>query len=467
MAALMGAIDTTIMAVALPQLRVSLDSSVVLLAWTLTIYQIVQMVMYPVAGRLSDALGRTRVLLACVVTFTIASLLCGFAPNVGTLIALRGIQAVGAGGLLPSAVGIVAERYPARRAQAVGLISSVLPIGAILGPTVGGLILQYSTWRALFWINVPIGVIVIAGVLLTVGPGTDRPRHSFHVDVQGLALYSAAILVVMYGLSAMGEDSTLIGDPRLYALFAGAVALAVAFVWHVRRTKEAIMDFTLLARNPFLAANLYNAVFGAVVVGPYSFLPLFAVVRYGLSPFESGAVLTPRALVVVGTSLLSSLVILPRGYRLPLLAGVFLSGVTLLLLGAGVSGVHLGGLVVPDFWWLAGVLCVGGVGLGLANPAANNAVIDLAPDQAAAITGIRSMFKLAGGAISISAVSVALSFSTDPSSGLSRIFLVLAACLTLALPLALMIPDAPHQIGAGGQGTSAMAVATRRRAPGG
>src|SRR6185437_15196529 len=115
-------------------------------------------------GKLSEALGRRRVFLFCVVVFTASSVLCGLAPNVGWLIAFRAVQAIGGGGLMPSAVGIIADEYRSHRAQAIGLISSVMPIGSIVGPNLGGFILQNWSWRALFWINVPIGVAVIAGV---------------------------------------------------------------------------------------------------------------------------------------------------------------------------------------------------------------------------------------------------------------------------------------------------------------
>jgi hypothetical protein len=297
----------------------------------------------------------------------------------------------------------------------------------------------------LFWINIPIGLVVIAGVLLVTNQLSEARPHRFHVDALGLVLYVAAILAVIYGLTILAEDPTLVGSPLVYGLFASALLMGIVLVWHVHRAKDPIMDYTLLARSPFLPANLYNALLGAMVVGPYSFLPLYAVVKFGLSPFESGAVLTPRALTAIGTSLVSSMLILPLGYRLPMVVGMVLASVNLVLLGTGAIGVQLGGLVINGFWFMAAALCVGGVGLGLANPAANNAALDLAPTQAAAITGIRAMFRLAGGALSISVITVALSFTADQAAGLANIFLWLAASLVVSVPLTLMIPDAPRR----------------------
>jgi MFS family permease len=165
-AVLMSSIDNTIVAVAIPELERSFGAPLSWISWTLTVYQLVQVVMLPLAGKLSDSLGRTRLFVACVAIFTVSSLLCGMAPNIGLLIVFRALQAIGGGGLLPSAVGIIADQYRDRRAQAVGLISSVMPMGTILGPNLGGFLLQNWSWHALFWVNVPIGLVVVIGVLL-------------------------------------------------------------------------------------------------------------------------------------------------------------------------------------------------------------------------------------------------------------------------------------------------------------
>ena len=203
----MSSIDNTIVAVALPEIKRTLDAPLTWTSWTLTSYQLVQVVMFPLAGKLSDSLGRTRVFIFSLVIFTLASLLCGLAPNLGLLIAFRAVQAIGGGGLLPSAVGIVADRYPVRRAQAVGIIGSAMPLGTILGPNIGGLLLQIWSWRALFWVNVPIGIAVVVGVLLTSSRTSPhrqlaRPR----VDLVGVVLYGAAIVTLIYAMTLIAND---------------------------------------------------------------------------------------------------------------------------------------------------------------------------------------------------------------------------------------------------------------------
>lgn len=441
-AVLMSSIDNTIVAVAIPELEKSLDAPLSWISWTLTAYQLVQVVMLPVAGKLSDSLGRTRLFVVCVTIFTVSSLLCGMAPNIGLLVAFRGLQAIGGGGLMPSAVGIIADQYPKRRAQAVGLISSVMPMGAILGPNLGGFLLQNWSWRALFWVNVPIGILVVVGVLLLAERRRAEARRArLHVDVVGLVLYAAAIVGVTYAMTMLANDPSQLHGVLVWGLIAASLVVAVVFVWHVRHADDPVLDYTLLARNPFLAANIYNFFFGAAVMGFFSFIPYYAVVRYHLSAFESGAVLTPRALMVVGGSIISSVYVIRLGYRLPMLVGMGLVDVSLLLLSRDWNGLQIGGLEIQGFWQLATFLAIGGVGMGISNPASNNASLELAPHKAAAMTGIRSMFRLTGGALSIAAIVLALSFFPDQAAGFSVIYVVLAGIILATVPLVFLIPD--------------------------
>ena len=440
---LMASIDGTITIVALPQLTDSLNASLSWVGWTLTSYQLVQIVMYPLAGQLSDMFGRRRVFLFCVITFTASSLLCALSPNIGMLIVFRAVQAVGGGGLLPSVIGMIADDYRDHRAQAIGLISSIMPIGSIIGPNLGGFLLAVWGWRAMFFINVPIGVLLVLGFILLMPKHADTVlRTSLHIDVIGLVQFVGAIVSLMYGMTVIANDVAKARNPLVWLVFAVSVVLSVTFVLHVRRTPDAIMDYRLLARNPFLAANGYNFLFGAVTMGFYSFIPFYAVLKYGLTPFESAAVLTPRAVVVMLVSAFASVSVKRLGYRWPMLLGMGFVGLTFVLMAQGATSVQIGGWSIQGFWLLASIISIGGIGMGLANPASNNAAIDIAPEKAASITGIRGTFRLAGGTISITSIVLALSFFSDQAAGLDMIFLVFTAILLVIVPLVLMIPEA-------------------------
>jgi MFS family permease len=315
-----------------------------------------------------------------------------------------------------------------------------MPIGSIVGPNIGGFILEHWTWRELFFVNVPIGVAVIVAVNWLLKERESVTR-AFHVDALGIALYAGGIVALMYGLTVVGEDASLIRSPRFWGLIAGSVVLLLAFLRHVRMARDPVVSYRLLAQQPFLAANLYNFFFGAAVFGFFSFVPYYGVVRFGMSPFESGAILTPRAIAMVVASTITSLFILRLGYRLPMLVGMGLVCVSLLLLGQGQTTMQLGGVTLSGFWLMSVILMISGAGMGTANPASNNAALDLEPRQAAALTGVRGMFRFTGGAVSIAAVVMALTFFPDQAEGLSTIFKALAVVLLITVPLTFMIPD--------------------------
>ena len=438
---LMASIDSTIVAVGLPDLEHAFNAPLHWVGWTLTAYSLTQIIMLPIAGKLSDTLGRKRVFLFCLGIFTLGSLLCALAPSIGWLIAFRALQAIGGGGLMPSAVGIVSDQFAERRAQAIGLFTSVFPIGGIIGPNLGGYLLANWGWRALFLINVPLGIVVLAGVYFLLVDRETQVRKALHIDWRGLTVFGTAMIALLYGMTALGDSPTAWREPLPWALLVFSVVLLTIFLRHIKRTEGALMDYRLVVRQPFLAANLYNFFFGAASFGFFSFVPYYAVTKFGLTTQQSGTVITPRALLMIATSTLASIFLIKLGYRLPMLIGMALVMTSLVLLGLGQTSVQIGGVTLQGFWLMAGIVSFSGIGMGLAAPASNNAALDLAPQQAAELTGLRSMFRMTGGVIGIAGVVTALSFFPNQGDGLATIFLVLSGVLLLTVPLTLMIPD--------------------------
>jgi MFS family permease len=164
-----------------------------------------------------------------------------------------------------------------------------------------------------------------------------------------------------------------------------------------------------------------------------------------MTAFQSGAVMTPRGLAMVASSIVASVWLIRLGYRLPMLVGMGMVGLALVLLGLAPPELHVGPLTLDGFWLVAGILAIGGLGTGLSAPASNNAALDLAPQQAAALTGIRSTFCLTGGALSISTIVLGLTFFSDPGRGLSVAFECLAVVVVLAMGIALTIPDTARE----------------------
>jgi len=164
-----------------------------------------------------------------------------------------------------------------------------------------------------------------------------------------------------------------------------------------------------------------------------------------MTPFESGAVLTPRALAMLAVSTLASLFIIRLGYRLPMLLGMLLVVISLLLLSEGWGPLPIDGVTISAFWVMAVIVTLSGIGMGFSAPASNNAALDLVPGKAAALTGLRGMFRQTGGVIAIGAIVLALSFFTDKAQGMSVVFRVLAGVLLLTVPLTWMIPDTARE----------------------
>jgi EmrB/QacA subfamily drug resistance transporter len=436
---LMFSIDSTVVAVALPNMMADLQTSLVWLGWTLTGYALAQTAVMPLAGKLSESFGRMRVFLVCTFLFTLGSLLCGLAPNIYVLIACRVLQALGGGGFLPSAAGIVAREFPNNRDRMIGLFSSIFPLGGIIGPNLGGFVVEHWSWREVFLINVPIGIVVFVVLLLQKAPPEVTAER--HIDLPGAVLFAGAITSLLAALSLLGNDPSFIRSPAFWAMLVGAGALMAIFARQELRTAEPILDLRLVLRGPFLAVNAYNFIFGATVFGFFTFIPYFVVTQYGMSTVESGAILTPRSVAMTATSTVASLYLIRLGYRWPMLAGMACIVAAMSLLSQGWSEAALGSLHIGTFPLVGAEVALGGVGMGLAAPSSSNALLDLLPERAAVVTGIRGMFRSTGGIIGTAFIVLALELSPDKAAGMRTIYAVLAVLLLTTIPLTFAIPD--------------------------
>jgi EmrB/QacA subfamily drug resistance transporter len=424
----MVSIDGTIVATALHTLTRELHTSLAWSTWTITVYQLGQIVSLPIAGRLSDSLGRRRMFLAYVTAFTLSSLLAGFATNIYVLIALRFAQALGGGGLMPSTMGVVADLFTEDRDRWLGLVTSFFPIGALLGPTLGGFIVTYSTWRAIFFINVPVGLVVLL-LLWALLPPSRAVR--VRIDLLGAALLGAALLTVMFGLNQFADRG--LRSPLPWSLLAVGGVLVAAFLAHERRAEQAILPPPLLRRPAFAVVNGINVVYGAAAFGIFTLVPLYAQLAYGLSALAAGSLLSVRAIGMAGLSVTSSMLLRRVGYRAPMVLGF-------LVLAAGLALISLPPATSP-FTWLGISALVCGIGVGIAGPPSNNAAVQLMPDQVAAISGLRAMFRQTGGIVAITLSAVAVGSGPGEAQALGHVFLVFAVLTVLLVPAIFGVPE--------------------------
>jgi EmrB/QacA subfamily drug resistance transporter len=301
-ALLLSAIDQTIVSTVLPEI-VSDIGGIDQYSWTFTAYLLAATVTIPLYGKLGDVYGRRPLFVFAIVTFIVSSVLCGVSRTMPELIVSRGLQGVGAGALFPLALATVGEIVPIReRGRYQGLLGAGFAGGAILGPLVGGFIVDNTSWRWVFLINVPLGVISLALVLVTLPAAHRRVDRS--IDYLGAALLAAATASLLLGLEWGGQGVGW-GSLQVLAAFGGFAALAAALAVVELRATEPILPFQLVRTGTVAASLVAIALAAMAMYGVMSYAPLFVTVVIGASATSSGAVLIPFLLGDIGASFLT------------------------------------------------------------------------------------------------------------------------------------------------------------------
>lgn len=440
LAFLMTSIQATIFVVAFPAMLQELHTNLAWLGWTLTGYQLAQTIAMPLAGKLGDEMGRGRLFVASIILFTVASVGAGFAPDVYTLIGFRVMQAIGAGAMTPLGTGMVSDAFGEKRNTYIGLFTSVWPFGAVIGPVLGGVVIDHLSWPWVFFIMGPIGAVLTVVGLMALPAGVASARRH-RVDYTGLGLFALAMTALLFALTAWADSPDALHHPLVWTFAALGAGAGAAFLWYEGRVDSPMVELKLLRWRPFLGANLYNFMHGAAVQGFFSFIPLYATTVYAMSASQSGAVITPRAIVMMLVAVPSSLFLIRLGYRLPMILGVLLMALTLVLLGLAPHDVGLFGAHIPNVVLVMSIIVLSGIGLGLSSPASSSAALDLMPEKVAALAGLRGMFRSTGGVVSTALVVLILSHYQDKGLGLQHIFLGLSVVLLAVIPVVFMIPD--------------------------
>jgi len=435
---LMYAIDSTVVSVAFPTFTKEFGANILLAGWTLSIYLVAITSVMPLAGKLSEGFGRKRVFLISLFLFSASSLACGLAPNIESLIVFRFFQGIGGASFLPTSAGIVSDLFPDHRERFIGLFSSIFPIGGIIGPSLGGWIVSQYSWRYIFYINLPIGFLLIGSILLLLKESKASSR--FTIDFVGASLFFGAVLSLMLGLSLIADKLSV---PFLFlaaVLWSACFVLIILFLRHEEKTSDPILDMALLRMRPFLAANLFNIFLGAGVFGIWNFIPYYATSVLKWSTLASGMIMTPPSVGNILAALVISFLLKQWGYRKPMILGLITLSVTIILLDRGLHpwrwiGIDFGVAEETIF-----VVMLMGVGMGITFPASNNACIELKPERVATITGLRGTCRSVGGALGVSIVTVILHLSPNPTTGFRIAFIGLGLGLILSMPLVFMMP---------------------------
>jgi len=323
------AIDSTIVATAIPSIVRDLGGFS-LFPWVFSVFLLTQAVAIPVYGKLADLYGRRPMLLAGTALFLLGSALCGLAWNMVALIVFRAVQGIGAGAIQPIAQTVAGDLYRVEeRGRVQAWLASVWGVAGISAPALGGVLVQYASWRWIFSLNLPFGAVAL--LLVTTRLREDVTRRHHRIDVAGAALLVGGTGLVIGGLLAGGVDWPW-WSPRSVAVLGTALVLLAAFVWQERRAPEPILPLWVFGRRVLAGMNLGGgATIGCLLMGLSSFLPTYAQAVLGASPILSGFAVTATILGWSCCAAPASRLYLRVGFRDTAMLGGFVCVVAALL----------------------------------------------------------------------------------------------------------------------------------------
>src|SRR4051812_7336349 len=327
---LLASLDQTIVSTALPTIVGELGG-LEHLSWVVTAYLLAVTVVTPLYGKLGDLYGRKRVLQGALALFLVGSALCGLAQGMSELIAFRAIQGLGGGGLMVSAQAAIGDVVPPReRGKWTGLFGAVFGVSSIAGPLIGGFLTSNASWRWIFYVNLPLGVVALVVLGITLPSKSERVERS--IDYGGTLLLAVALSSLVLA-TTLGGTSYDWGSPFIVGMGVLFVAATAAFVWVEGRVREPVLPPSLFRDRVFAVTSAVGFVVGFALFGALTFLPLFQQVVRGDTPTQSGLQLLPVMAGLLFTSILSGQVITRTGrYRWFPIAGTAVGVLGLLLL---------------------------------------------------------------------------------------------------------------------------------------
>jgi EmrB/QacA subfamily drug resistance transporter len=389
---LLAALDQTIVATALPTIVGDLGG-LDHLSWVVTAYILAQTISTPLYGKLGDLYGRKKLFQLAIVIFLAGSVLCGISQNMGELIGFRALQGLGAGGLMVGAFAIIGDVVPPReRGRYQGYMGGVFAISSVVGPLIGGFLVDNLSWRWVFYVNLPVGAVAIAVVAAVLPAAAVRRSH--RIDLEGAALLAAGAGLLTLGLTWGGTQYPW-GSWTIAAIFAAGAAALVLFAFQERRAGEPIIPPHLFANGIFNSSIAMGFLVALAMFGAIVYLPLFLQVVHEVTPTDSGLQLLPLMGGLLVASIGGGRAITRLGrYRAFPIVGCAVMTVGMAMLS------RLG--VDTSYAYLAASMVVLGFGMGLVMPVLVLAVQNsVDPRDMGAATSSTTFFRSIGGSFGV------------------------------------------------------------------
>lgn len=387
-------VDITIVHVALPTMQRTLHASFTDLQWVISAYALTLSALLLTQGSLADRFGRKRVFIAGVAVFTVSSLACALATDAHVLVAARAVQGVGGAGMFATGLALIGQDFQGReRGTAIAVWGSTVGGAVAIGPLVGGALTSGLGWPWIFYVNLPVGVATIAMAALRMVNVSDPDAR--RLDLGGLVTFSASLFLLVLGLTRGSDDGWT--SPKILACFAAAAALMAAFVVVERVQLRPMFDLSLFRNPSFVGVSIGTFGLGLGMFAMFPYLTLYLQNDLGMSPLQGGLRLLPMTVFAFVVPLAMRMV----GDRLT--PGRTL-GLGLVLAAGGLALMHMLG---PTSGWtvLLPGMVVGGIGVGIANPAiARIALGVVEPQRSGMASGINNTFRLGGVATGVAAL---------------------------------------------------------------
>jgi EmrB/QacA subfamily drug resistance transporter len=362
------------------------------LTWVVTAYMLASTVTVPIYGKLSDLYGRKWFFFSGILIFLGASILCGLSQNMFELVAFRALQGIGGGAIMGNAFAIIGDLFePAERARWQGVLGGVFGLASVIGPALGGWLTDHASWRWVFYINLPLGVVALAfiGFLMPKVVSTIKDKV---IDYWGAGLLVASLVPMLLALSWGGRQYAWNSAAVIGLLAFGAVSL-LGFLWAEHKARQPILPLSLFKNSVFTTSVTITFLTGAAMFGAIVFIPLFGQLAQGVSATDSGTILTPLMVGLIGASVVSGQIIARTGkYRFLAMVGVALLTLSLLWLSRLTAGTTHTDLIIR--------MVVLGASLGLIMPVFNIAVQNAFDrTQLGVVTAATQLFRSVGGTV--------------------------------------------------------------------